>query len=87
MPLIEHRSATNDTIAGAGNSAAAAPEKARRLVGENAVLIGSLGIAIGAIIAATLRGKIWKQCGKFPCVTSASKSMRRSNVTEGLSRR
>jgi hypothetical protein len=32
----------------------AVPEKARRVVGDNAVLIGSLGVAIGAIIAASL---------------------------------
>ena len=32
----------------------AAPEKARQAIGDNAVLIGSLGIAIGAIIAASL---------------------------------
>ena len=48
------RSAANDTIEAARNSAAAAPEKARRLVGENAALVGGLGIAIGAIIAAAL---------------------------------
>ncbi|MET0705531.1 MAG: DUF3618 domain-containing protein [Tardiphaga sp.] len=32
----------------------AAPEKARQVIGDNAALIGSLGIAIGAIIAASL---------------------------------
>jgi len=32
----------------------AVPKKARRIVGDNAVLIGSLGVAIGAIIAASL---------------------------------
>jgi hypothetical protein len=46
--------AASDAIEAARNSAAAAPEKARRLVGENAALIGGIGIAIGAIIAAAL---------------------------------
>ena len=32
----------------------AAPEKARQVIGDNAALIGSLGIAIGAIFAASL---------------------------------
>ena len=31
-----------------------APEKARQVIGDNAALIGGLGIAIGAIIAASL---------------------------------
>lgn len=35
-------------------SAAAAPEQARQIIGDNAALIGGLGIAIGAIIAAAL---------------------------------
>jgi len=48
------RSATNDMFEAARNSAAAAPEKARRIIGENAILIGGLGAAIGAIIAAAL---------------------------------
>jgi hypothetical protein len=46
--------AANDAIEAARNSAAAAPQKARRLVGENAALIGGIGVAIGAIIAAAL---------------------------------
>jgi len=38
----------------AREAASAAPEKARQVIGENAALIGGLGIAIGAIIAAAL---------------------------------
>jgi hypothetical protein len=38
----------------AGEAASAAPAKARHVIGENAALIGGLGIAIGAIIAAAL---------------------------------
>jgi hypothetical protein len=41
------RAAVNDAVTGA-------PEKAGRAIGDNALLIGSLGIAIGAIIAASL---------------------------------
>ncbi|KRQ14875.1 DUF3618 domain-containing protein [Bradyrhizobium manausense] len=36
------------------DSATAAPEQARQIVGDNAALIGGLGIAIGAMIAAAL---------------------------------
>ena len=36
------------------DAAMAAPEKARQVIGDNAALIGGLGIAIGAIIAASL---------------------------------
>ena len=36
------------------DSANAAPEQARQIIGDNAALIGGLGIAIGAIIAAAL---------------------------------
>jgi hypothetical protein len=42
------------TAEAAQDAAAAAPERARRIVGDNAALIGGLGIAIGAIIAAAL---------------------------------
>jgi hypothetical protein len=38
----------------AGEAASAAPAKAGHLIGEHAALIGGLGIAIGAIIAAAL---------------------------------
>ena len=33
---------------------AAAPDKARQIIGDNVALVGGLGIAIGAIIAASL---------------------------------
>jgi hypothetical protein len=36
------------------DSANAAPEQARQIIGDNAALIGGLGIAIGAVIAAAL---------------------------------
>lgn len=36
------------------DTAAAAPEQARQIIGDNAALIGGLGMAIGAIIAAAL---------------------------------
>jgi len=48
------RSSAKDTIDAARDTAAAAPEKARRVIGDNAALIGGLGVAIGAIIAAAL---------------------------------
>jgi hypothetical protein len=48
------RSSAKDTIDAAHETAAAAPEKARRVIGDNAALIGGLGVAIGAIIAASL---------------------------------
>ena len=48
------QSTVTDTINAARDTAAAAPEKARRVIGDNAVLIGGLGVAIGAIIAAAL---------------------------------
>jgi hypothetical protein len=46
--------AVSSTVEGARNYAAAVPEKARELVGDNAALIGGLGIAMGAILAAAL---------------------------------
>ena len=48
------RAAAGDTIHTARDSVAAAPEKARRLISDNAALIGGVGVAIGAIIAAAL---------------------------------
>ncbi len=48
------REAASTTIEGARNYAAAAPEKARGLISDNAALIGGIGIAIGAVIAAAL---------------------------------
>ena len=38
----------------AKDAAAAAPAKARQVIGDNAALIGGIGIAIGAILAAAL---------------------------------
>jgi hypothetical protein len=40
--------------AAVNDATTAAPEKARQMIGDNAALIGGLGIAIGAIIAASL---------------------------------
>jgi gas vesicle protein len=48
------REATSSMADGARNVAAAAPAKARGLVSDNAALVGGLGIAIGAVIAAAL---------------------------------
>ena len=44
----------NSASATVTDAARVAPEKARQMIGDNAALIGSLGIAIGAIIAASL---------------------------------
>ena len=46
--------AAKDTAAAAKDAAATAPAKARQVIGENVALVGGLGIAIGAIIAAAL---------------------------------
>ena len=46
--------AAKDTATAARDAAARAPEQARQVIGDNAALIGGLGIAIGAIIAAAL---------------------------------
>ncbi len=48
------RSSAKETMDAASGTAAAAPEKTRRVIGDNAALIGGLGVAIGAIIAAAL---------------------------------
>jgi ElaB/YqjD/DUF883 family membrane-anchored ribosome-binding protein len=48
------RSTISDVATTASDTVAAAPEKARQMIGENAALIGGLGIAIGAILAASL---------------------------------
>jgi hypothetical protein len=45
--MSEVASAASDAVAGS-------PQKARQAIGENAALIGGLGIAIGAILAASL---------------------------------
>jgi hypothetical protein len=44
----------NSASATVTDAARVAPEKARQVIGDNAALIGGLGIAIGAIIAASL---------------------------------
>jgi hypothetical protein len=46
--------AVKDTAGAAKDAVATAPAKARQVIGDNAALIGGLGIAIGAIIAAAL---------------------------------
>ena len=48
------RSTISDVATTASDTAAAAPEKARQVIGDNVALIGGLGIAIGAILAASL---------------------------------
>jgi hypothetical protein len=52
--VAQLRDAASPTIDGVRNYAAAAPEKARGVIGDNAVLIGGLGVAIGAVIAAAI---------------------------------
>jgi hypothetical protein len=48
------RSSAKGTAEAARGAAQQAPSKAREVIGDNAALIGGLGIAIGAIIAAAL---------------------------------
>jgi ElaB/YqjD/DUF883 family membrane-anchored ribosome-binding protein len=48
------RSRISDVATTASDTVAAAPERARPVIGDNAALIGGLGIAIGAILAASL---------------------------------
>jgi ElaB/YqjD/DUF883 family membrane-anchored ribosome-binding protein len=48
------RSGAKETADAARDTAQQAPAKAREIIGDNAALIGGLGIAIGAIIAAAL---------------------------------
>jgi gas vesicle protein len=48
------RSTAKDQVGAARDAVATAPAKARQVIGDNAALIGGLGIAIGAIIAAAL---------------------------------
>jgi uncharacterized protein YjbJ (UPF0337 family) len=48
------REAVSVTIDGVRSYGTVAPEKARALISDNAALIGGLGIAIGAVIAAAL---------------------------------
>jgi ElaB/YqjD/DUF883 family membrane-anchored ribosome-binding protein len=53
---------------------AAAPERARQVIGENAALIGGLGIAIGAILAASLP----ETKAEASVMGSAAESMKRT---------
>ena len=48
------RSRISDVATTASDAVASAPERARQVIGDNAALIGGLGIAIGAILAASL---------------------------------
>ena len=48
------RSTAKDTAAAAKDAAVTAPAKAGQVIGANAALIGGLGIALGAILAAAL---------------------------------
>ena len=52
--IARARSTAEDTAAAAKDAAATAPAKARQVIGDNAALIGGLGLAIGAMIAAAL---------------------------------
>ena len=52
--LDRARSAAKDATVAVKNAAETAPAKARQVISDNATLIGGLGIAIGAIIAAAL---------------------------------
>ena len=52
--LERARVSAMDRVGAARDTAAAAPMKARQMVGDNAALIGGIGIAIGAIVAAAL---------------------------------
>jgi len=48
------RSTMSEVASTASEAVASAPQKARQAIGDNAALIGSLGIAIGALLAASL---------------------------------
>lgn len=48
------KNATANATAAVNSAAATAPAKARQVVGENAAVVGGLGIAVGAILAAVL---------------------------------
>ena len=63
-----------DTAGAAKDAAATAPAKARQLIGDNAALIGGLGIAIGAIIAAALP----ETKAEFNAMGQASDSLKRA---------
>jgi hypothetical protein len=48
------RSALSEVASAASDAVASTPQKARQAIGDNAALIGGLGIAIGALLAASL---------------------------------
>jgi len=48
------RSTISEVASAASDAVASSPQKARQAIGDNAALIGSLGIAIGALLAASL---------------------------------
>jgi hypothetical protein len=48
------RSTMSEAASPASDAVASAPQKARQAIGDNAALIGGLGIAIGALLAASL---------------------------------
>jgi hypothetical protein len=52
--IDQARSTAADTAAAAKDAAATAPAKAGQVIGDKAALIGGLGIAIGAMVAAAL---------------------------------
>ena len=65
------------------DAAMAAPEKARQVIGDNAALIGGLGIAIGAIIAASLpttRAEASVLGSRQPTASSAPRAMQPNPV-------
>ncbi|MBR0758290.1 DUF3618 domain-containing protein [Bradyrhizobium jicamae] len=66
--------AIKDTAGAAKDAAATAPAKARQVIGDNAALIGGLGIAIGAILAAALP----KTKAEANAMGQASDSVRRA---------
>ena len=48
------RSTISEVASAASDAVASSPQKARQAIGDNAALIGGLGIAIGALLAASL---------------------------------
>jgi hypothetical protein len=48
------RSTMSEVASAASDAVASAPQKARQAIGDNAALIGGFGIAIGALLAASL---------------------------------
>ena len=50
--LTSGMDAAKDTVAAVKDAASTAPAKTRQVIGDNVVLVGGLGLAIGAIMAA-----------------------------------